>query len=103
MHPTFKTMPASELTDHLTDPNLLLLDCRKAKDYQAGHIDGAMNSHDRLVESLIRKGDKSRKIIIYCYHGHSSEHLAELFSGFGFSNVYSVEGGYEAWSRCTAV
>ncbi|WP_428242401.1 rhodanese-like domain-containing protein [Gynuella sp.] len=103
MHSTVKTMLVTELTKHLSDPNVLLLDCRKAADYQAGHIDGAMNSHDRLVESLIRKGDKSRKIIIYCYHGHSSEHLAELFNGFGFTDVYSVQGGYEAWTRCTAV
>lgn len=85
-------MPALLATDQA-----LLLDCRKILDYQVEHIDNALHSHDQLVETLIKKPDKNRVIVIYCYHGHSSEHLAELFGGFGFNNVYSLEGGYERY------
>ena len=38
-------------------------------------------------------------LLIYCYHGHTSQHLAEFFSDFGFKDVYSLEGGYEAWKE----
>lgn len=93
----FKTVTVDGMDELLSVDGALLLDCRQAKDYKVGHIDNALNSHDALVESLLRKTEKDKNIVIYCYHGHSSEHLAELFANFGFTAVYSVEGGYEKW------
>lgn len=95
---SFKTITVANLKPLLEAEATLLLDCRKLQDYKAGHIENALHSHDALVESLIKKGDKNRTIVIYCYTGHSSEHLAELFSGFGFKHVYSVAGGIESWN-----
>lgn len=97
--PAFQTITVAAVKPLLTAPETLLLDCRKVKDYQSGHIDNALHAHDALVESLLRRGDKSRPLVIYCYHGHSSEHLAELFAGFGFEQVYSMAGGYESWQQ----
>ena len=99
MNKLFKTMTAEELKAQWPDENTLLLDCRQLPDYRQGHIEEAMHSHDDLIESLLKKGDKGKKIVIYCYHGHSSEHLAELFGNFGFKEVYSVAGGYESWQK----
>lgn len=93
----FSTVSVTAVPQLLTNEKSLLLDCRLLRDYKEGHIDTAMHAHDGLVESLIRKGDKSTHLVIYCYHGHNSEHLAELFGNFGFQNVYSVEGGYAKW------
>lgn len=98
----FKTVTVSQVPELLEDDKSLLLDFRLIRDYQAGHIDNAMHAHDGLVESLIRKADKSTPLIIYCYHGHNSEHLAELFGNFGFQYVYSVEGGYARWTETRA-
>lgn len=95
----FQTLAVSDLPPLLQDSNTLLLDCRQLQDYKAGHIENALHAHDALVESLVRKGDKEQPLVIYCYHGHSSEHLAELFGGFGFRNVYSVAGGFDSWKK----
>ena len=75
----------------------MLLDCRDLRDYRQGHIERAMHVHEGLRDTLIKKGDKDRKMVIYCYHGHASEHLAEMFSDFGFKHVYSLNGGYANW------
>ncbi len=93
----FQTLSVGDMAGVLLAENSLLLDCRQLRDYREGHIDNAMHAHDDLVEALIRKTDKQTPLVIYCYHGHSSEHLAELFGNFGFRNVYSVEGGYASW------
>lgn len=93
----FATVPVSAMPELLTNEKSLLLDCRLLRDYKEGHIENAMHAHDGLVESLIRKADKDTHVVIYCYHGHNSEHLADLFGNFGFENVYSVEGGYAKW------
>lgn len=96
MSAKYETIDAKDLEQYLDDQTLIL-DCRKVEDYRNAHIKNAMHSHDALVESLITKGDKHRKVVIYCYHGHTSEHLAELFSGFGYTHVLNVAGGFEAW------
>ncbi len=98
----FGSVTASRMGELLQKQDSLLLDCRKLKDYKDGHIEDALHAHDGLVESLIKKGERSKCIVIYCYTGHSSEHLAELFTSFGFNDVYSVEGGYASWQQLRA-
>jgi thiosulfate sulfurtransferase len=81
----------------LKNPNPMILDCREVKDYRAGHLEDALHVHEGLKESLVKRGDKQRSLLIYCYYGHASEHLAEFFSDFGFKDVYSLDGGYSSW------
>lgn len=95
----FSTVTVSTMPELLEEDGALLLDCRLLRDYREGHIENAMHAHDDLVETLIKTRDKATPLVIYCYHGHNSEHLAELFGNFGFSKVYSVEGGYAKWQE----
>lgn len=94
----FQTVTVQGLQDLLKDDaKALLLDCRELKDYRTGHIENALHVHEGLKESLLKKSDKKRKLIFYCYYGHASEHVAEMFGDFGFNQVFSLEGGYSAW------
>lgn len=93
----FKHLATADVDKLIQEANPVILDCRDLKAYQAGHMENALHVHDGLKESLIKRGDKQRSLLIYCYHGHSSEHLAEFFSDFGFKDVYSLVGGYESW------
>ncbi|GAB1257731.1 rhodanese-like domain-containing protein [Aurantivibrio plasticivorans] len=100
--PAFKTLEVEHLQSTLTDNSCVLLDCRTTPDYKIEHMEDALHAHDALVESLLKNADKNKHIVIYCYHGHSSEHLAELFANFGFNNVYSLAGGFDAWRKFNA-
>ena len=95
----FQTVPVSELQSLLADDTAMLLDCRDLKDYRAGHIENALHVHEGLRDSLLKKGDKGRPLVIYCYYGHASEHLAEMFGDFGFKKVFSLQGGFAAWKE----
>jgi len=77
--------------------NALLLDVREAAAFKRGHIDGARNVSMSTLEAIFQGTSKSRPILIYCYHGNASRHYAQIFSDFGYTKVYSVEGGYQAW------
>lgn len=94
---TFKHLAVSEATQFITDKKPVILDCRDVKDYRAGHLENAMHLHEKLRDSLIQKGDKEQSFLIYCYHGHASEHVAEMFSDFGFKEIYSLNEGYTGW------
>ncbi|MGR9044634.1 MAG: rhodanese-like domain-containing protein [Gammaproteobacteria bacterium] len=95
----FQTVSVAQMQDLLQDDTAMLLDCRDLKDYRAGHIEKAMHVHEGLKETLLKKGDKNKTLVIYCYYGHASEHLAEMFCDFGFKNVCSLQGGFAAWKE----
>jgi thiosulfate sulfurtransferase len=97
--PVFKTINAAEAESLLDTNNPTILDCRKIVDYREGHIENAMLLHEQLRDSLLKKGDKDKAVLIYCYHGHASEHMAEIFCDFGFKQVYSLGGGYAGWEE----
>jgi thiosulfate sulfurtransferase len=99
----YKNISVAECEQLIRERDPLILDCRDVKNYQAGHIQNALHVHDGLRESLVKRGDKNRSLLIYCYHGHASQHVAEFFSDFGFSDVYSLEGGYTEWAAQKAV
>ena len=93
----FKTITIADSEKFIQESKPLILDCRDMKDYKAGHLEDALHVHEGLKDSLLKRGDKQRSLLIYCYYGHASEHLAEFFSDFGFKHVYSLEGGYSSW------
>lgn len=95
----FKTLSAAEAQQLIASEQPMILDCRELKDYRSGHIDNAMHVHEKLRDSLLQKGDKTKQLLIYCYYGHASEHLAEMFCDFGFKQVYSLAGGYASWKE----
>lgn len=96
---TYKTISVADSETLIKESKPLILDCRALKDYKEGHLEDALHVHDNLKESLVKRGDKQRSLLIYCYHGHASEHLAEFFSDFGFKDVYSMAGGYTRWQE----
>lgn len=97
--PAFKTISPAEAEQLIDQSNPTILDCRKVNDYREGHIENAMLVHEQLRDSMLKKGDKHKALLIYCYHGHTSEHLAEMFCDFGFKQVYNLVGGYASWQQ----
>ncbi|HVQ72657.1 MAG TPA: thiosulfate sulfurtransferase GlpE [Bradyrhizobium sp.] len=75
----------------------LVLDARDAGSFATSRIDGAQPVSSANLGAVIAATAKTRPILIYCYHGNASREYAQTFSDFGFAEVYSLDGGYEAW------
>lgn len=86
-----------EAEQMLDNGDILLLDMRDYRAYLAGHHPRAIHLNDQNLRALLKHTARSVPILIYCYHGHRSQDMAQLFSDFGFTSCYSLEGGYEAW------
>lgn len=95
----YQNLSVADAKQLIAEQQPMILDCRAVKDYRSGHIDDALHVHEQLRDSLIRRGDKHKPLLIYCYHGHASQHLAGTFSDFGFQQVYSLIGGYADWIK----
>ena len=75
------------------------VDIRDSGSFAAGHIPGALPLDDSSVQAFLRDTDPDAKIIVYCYHGHSSLGATAFFLEQGFEDVCSMSGGFEAWHQ----
>ena len=75
-----------------------MVDVRDLNSYQTGHIQDAQLVNNANIQEFLENVDKQRPLIVYCYHGNTSQGAAELFSSQGITDVYSLSGGYAAWS-----
>jgi len=74
-----------------------IIDIRDSASFNAGHIPNAIHLSDSTVEQFINNTDKNKPLVIYCYHGISSQGAAAYFSGKGFKDVSSMIGGFDGW------
>jgi len=88
------TQRAEALFSH---SDLVVLDARDTGSFNKSHIDGARHLSSANLSAVLGATARTRPILIYCYHGNASREYAQIFSDFGFSEVYSLDGGYEAW------
>jgi len=75
----------------------LLLDVRDEQSFVAGHVPGALHLGNHNLEDFLASADRGAVVIVYCYHGNSSQGAAAFLNENGFAETYSVDGGFEAW------
>ena len=92
----FRCVDVAEF-DELRRRGALVLDARDAKAFAASRIGDAAPLSSATLSTLIARTPRSRPIAIYCYHGNASREYAAIFADFGFADVVSLDGGYEAW------
>ena len=75
-----------------------IVDIRDSASFQSGHIPNALHLSDDTVQEFISDTDKEKPLVVYCYHGISSQGAAAYFTEQGFKEVSSMIGGFEGWS-----
>lgn len=55
------------------------------------------NRIDQYLDQL--PADKNARIVLYCRTGPMSETAAETLVELGYTNVYNLAGGFQAWSE----
>ena len=81
----------------LNNEDVMAVDIRDQESFNAGHINGAIHLSNNNFDKFANNTDKNNTIIVYCYHGNSSQKAAQLLMNFGFLDVYSLNGGYQEW------
>ncbi|NRD72047.1 thiosulfate sulfurtransferase GlpE [Shewanella sp. VB17] len=85
-----------------TDPDLQIADIRDAASFESAHINGSVNLNNDNLASFIADADMDKPVVVVCYHGISSQGAAQYLVEQGFDNVYSLDGGYQAWRESEA-
>lgn len=81
------------------DADFALVDTREESEWAAGHAQGAMHLGKGIIERDIEAAvpDTAKKIVLYCGGGYRSALAAEALQKMGYTNVYSLAGGWRAW------
>lgn len=75
-----------------------LIDVRTPEEIALAAIDGAEALDDALLASLLA-GPRDVRLVFTCHHGMRSQAAAKHFLTEGFTRVFNLEGGIDAWSR----
>ncbi|MDP1806368.1 MAG: rhodanese-like domain-containing protein, partial [Acidimicrobiales bacterium] len=73
-----------------------LVDVRYDKEWQAGHIKGAVHIPEDDLEDRLDELDRSRPVVTVCRAGTRSDDAAEWLRGQGF-DAQNLDGGMLAW------
>ncbi|PZX60385.1 rhodanese-related sulfurtransferase [Algoriphagus ratkowskyi] len=78
-----------------------VLDVRSPGEVSEGHLIGAINMdfQNENFKTEIAKLDKKRTYLVYCKAGTRSDQAAKLMKKAGFTHVYALEGGIDAWKE----
>ncbi len=81
------------------DPDFVILDIRTPQEFLAGHIQGAVNV-DFYAPDFKQQLDqlpKDKVYFVYCNSGNRSGQAMPMFRELGFTEVYELKGGIQAW------
>lgn len=74
-----------------------LYDVRTAEENAYARIEGA-RLVDGQVVGEIQALDRETPLAFHCHHGMRSQAAAEHFERLGFTTLYNLAGGIDAWS-----
>jgi len=86
------------------NPNAKLIDVREDNEWEAAHARGAVHLGKGIIERDIETTvpDKSTELILYCGGGYRSALAADVLQRMGYTNAWSMAGGWKAWKEAGA-
>lgn len=97
--PAVIELSVSELQDWLDTQDIdnpLVFDVRPAEKIAMGTLPGGRRLDKQAIND-IEKFDKDTPLVFVCQVGQSSMAAAEFFRKKGYSKIYNLTGGYDAW------
>ena len=76
--------------------DLTILDVREVEEFQAEHIEGAVNAPLSTLDKGYERLDASKRYYVICQGGMRSERACQFLEAKGF-DVVNVEGGMNHW------
>lgn len=82
-------------------PEKIILDVRTDEEYAQGKIKSAtqIDYYQRDFKTEVAKLDKTKPVFVYCASGVRSNSAAKILKQQGFTEIYDLKGGLNAWAR----
>lgn len=95
------SVSASDFEKKIRTDSVQVLDVRTPREYDEGHIDGAININVQsgdFQKLVVGKLSKDSTILVYCRSGRRSMDAAEILTRLGY-RVVNLKGGIIEWKE----
>ena len=78
-----------------------LIDVREDHEWETAHAAGAIHLGKGTIERDIETAvpEKNAELILYCGGGYRSALAADALQRMGYTNIFSMAGGWKAWKE----
>lgn len=87
-----------EFKNYISKENVQIVDVRGATEFEAGHIQGAVNIFVGTLQDHLAQISKEKQIVIHCQSGDRSAIANSILARNGYSNVKNYAGGMKEWA-----
>lgn len=95
---TLSTISVHELDSlRSREKPLTVLDVRTEKEWNDGHIDGAVHIHGGTLQQRVAELPREEPVAVVCGSGYRASIASSFLKREGFQNVTNVIGGMSAW------
>lgn len=77
----------------------VLLDVRENVEFGICHLDGSQHIPMHEITQRTNELDDEVPLVVICHHGMRSMQVALYLERLGFSQLYNLHGGIDAWAR----
>jgi len=95
----FSTLTVAQYLEKIKLESVNLIDTRDSQSFALSHIPNAFNINQGNLEQYLSEVDMDMPLVVCCYHGISSQGVAQFLVERGFDEVYSLAGGFEAYQQ----
>lgn len=81
------------------DEQFVLLDVREPIEIAAAAIEPHLHIPMGVVPVRMNELDRDQRVVVICHHGNRSYQVCAYLEHNGFTNVSTVVGGIDAWSK----
>jgi rhodanese-related sulfurtransferase len=101
MSASIESVSANAAAKMQNERHAIIVDVRETDEWNAGHIAGAIHIPLGDVKNRVAELEKFKDspVITQCRSGARSAKAAEVLKNAGFSAVYNLDGGINAWQK----
>jgi len=92
-----ENLTVQELKEKLRDKNVQFIDVRTPGEYRLNHIRQFQNIPLFDLPNKSSKLDRDKEVVVICQSGMRSMRACKMLKKQGFSKIYNVRGGMNAW------
>ncbi|MDX1550848.1 MAG: Grx4 family monothiol glutaredoxin [Lysobacter spongiicola] len=97
--PKVAALSVEDTATRVAEGSLILVDVRPAPEREMASVRVPFRTLDGNGSNELEALPKDTEIAFLCHTGQRSAQVAERFRGLGFTRLYNVTGGIEAWSE----
>jgi rhodanese-related sulfurtransferase len=94
----FMMVSLDALKSQMDATDVYVIDIREESDYEAGHIEGAVNIPIRTLAENLNQIPSDRPVVIYCASGLRAGLSLSVLRSLGYDNIRAYAGGWRGWS-----